>query len=139
VREGCSALGYHSIAVVLHHLPALIALTCPTYNSYRRLKPHFWASAYTAWGPDNREAAVRIPSPFRSDRVGSTNAELKACDPSANPYLALGGLLAAGLDGVQRRLTPGEATVIDPGNYSDQERTTRGIPLPVDPEGRPRR
>jgi glutamine synthetase len=124
---GVTALGYHFIAGVLHHLPALLALTCPTYNSYRRLKPHFWASAYTAWGPDNREAAVRIPSPFRSDRAGSSNAELKACDPSANPYLALGGLLAAGLDGVKRRLRPGEATLIDPGNYSDAERAARGI------------
>ena len=79
-RYGVSPLGYHFIAGVLHHLPALLALTCATYNSYRRLQPHFWASAYTAWGPDNREAAVRIPSAFRSDRAGSTNAELKACD-----------------------------------------------------------
>jgi glutamine synthetase len=126
-RYGVSALGYHFIAGVLHHLPALLALTCPSYNSYRRLKPHFWASAYTAWGPDNREAAVRIPSPFRSDRAGSTNAELKACDSSANPYLALGGLLAVGLDGVRRGLTPGDATLIDPGNYSDRERAARGI------------
>jgi glutamine synthetase len=126
-QYGVSRLGYHFIAGVLQHLPALLALTCPTYNSYRRLQPHYWASAYTAWGPDNREAAVRIPSPFRSDRAGSTNAELKACDPSANPYLALGGLLAAGLDGVKRRLAPGEATQIDPGNYSDQERAERGI------------
>jgi len=126
-RYGVSPLGYHFIAGVLHHLPALLALTCATYNSYRRLQPHFWASAYTAWGPDNREAAVRIPSAFRSDRAGSTNAELKACDPAANPYLALGGLLAAGLDGVKRRLAPGEATLEDPGNYSAKERAARGI------------
>ena len=70
-RYGVSALGYHFIAGVLQHLPALLALTCATHNSYRRLQPHFWASAYTAWGPDNREAAVRIPSAFRSDRAGS--------------------------------------------------------------------
>ena len=126
-RYGVSPLGYHFIAGVLHHLPALLALTCATYNSYRRLQPHFWASAYTAWGPDNREAAVRIPSSFRSDRAGSTNAELKACDPAANPYLALGGLLAAGLDGVTRRLKLGEPTLIDPGNYSETARATRGI------------
>jgi glutamine synthetase len=126
-QYGVSPLGYHFIAGVLHHLPALLALTCATYNSYRRLQPHFWASAYTAWGPDNREAAVRIPSSFRSDRAGSTNAELKACDPAANPYLALGGLLAAGLDGVTRRLKLGEPTLIDPGNYSEPERATRGI------------
>ncbi len=108
-RYGVSQLGYHFIAGVLEHLPALLALTCPSFNSYRRLQPHFWSSAYTAWGPDNREGAVRLPSQFRSDMAASTNAELKACDSSSNPYLALGGLLAAGLDGVKRKLAPGRA------------------------------
>lgn len=126
-QYGISKLGYQFIAGVLDHLPALLALTCPSYNSYRRLQPHFWSSAYTAWGPDNREGAIRVPSQFRSDRAGSTNAELKASDSSSNPYLALGGLLAAGLDGVKRQLTPGEPTLIDPGNYSDEERAVRGI------------
>ena len=107
-RYGVSAVGYHFVAGVLEHLPALLALTCPSVNSYRRLQPHSWSSAYTIWGPDNREAAVRIPSTFASDRTGSTNAELKAADASSNPYLALGGLLAAGLDGVTRKLGPGE-------------------------------
>jgi glutamine synthetase len=126
-QYGISELGYHFIAGILDHLPALLALTCPTYNSYRRLQPHFWSSAYTAWGPDNREGAIRIPSQFRSDRAGSTNAELKSSDSSSNPYLALGALLAAGLDGVKRQLTLGEPTLIDPGNYSDEERASRGI------------
>src|SRR4029453_7102517 len=107
--------------------PAFLALPCPTYNSYRRLQPHFWSSAYTAWGPDNREGAIRVPSQFRSDRAGSTNAELKASDSSSNPYLSLGGLLVAGLDGVKRQLKGGEPTLIDPGNYSDEERAVRGI------------
>jgi glutamine synthetase len=124
---GVSALGYHFIAGVLEHLPALLALTCPTVNSYRRLQPHFWSSAFTAWGPDNREAAVRVPSTFASDRAGSTNAELKAADASSNPYLALGGLLAAGLDGVTRALEPGEPALVDPGSLSDAERAARGI------------
>jgi glutamine synthetase len=126
-RFGISALGYHFIAGVLEHLPALLALTCPSVNSYRRLQPHFWSSAYTAWGPDNREGAIRIPSTFASDQAGSTNAELKACDASANPYLALGGLLAAGLDGVTRELEPPEPALIDPADYSDAERAARGI------------
>jgi len=124
---GVSQLGYHFIAGVLAHLPALLALTCPSYNSYRRLQPHFWASAYTAWGPDNREGAIRVPSQFKSNRAASTNAELKASDASSNPYLALGGLLAAGLDGVKRQLNPGEPELVDPGNYSDAERAARGI------------
>jgi glutamine synthetase len=126
-RYGVSALGYHFIAGVLEHLPALLALTCPSVNSYRRLQPHFWSSAYTAWGPDNREAAVRVPSSFPSDRAGSTNAELKASDSSSNPYLALGGLLAAGLDGVTRALQPGEPVLVDPGGLSEGERYQRGI------------
>lgn len=126
-RFGVSALGYHFIAGVLAHLPGLLALTCPSVNSYRRLQPHFWSSAYTAWGPDNREAAVRVPSTFASDLAGSTNAELKASDSSSNPYLALGGLLAAGLDGVARALDPGEPVLVDPGTLSEAERRERGI------------
>ena len=124
---GLSKLGYHFIAGILDHLPALLALTCPSYNSYRRLQPHFWSSAFTAWGPDNREAAVRVPSKFKSDPSGSTNAELKASDSSSNPYLALGGLLAAGLDGVRRKLLPGKPALVDPAIYSEAERAEMGI------------
>ena len=124
---GVSQFGYHFIAGVLEHLPALVALTCPSFNSYRRLQPHSWSSAYTIWGPDNREGSIRLPSQFRSDKASSTNAELKASDSSSNPYLALGGMMAAGLDGVRRKLSPGEPTLIDPGNFSDAERERRGI------------
>jgi glutamine synthetase len=70
---------------------------------------------------------VRVPSTFPSDRAGSTNAELKASDSSSNPYLALGGLLAAGLDGVTRKLEPGEPVLVDPGALSENERRERGI------------
>lgn len=126
-RYHLSQLGYHFIAGVLAHLPGLLALTAPSYNSYRRLQPHFWSSAYTAWGPDNREAAVRVVSALWGQEAGSVNLELKASDPSNNPYLALGGLIAAGLDGIARELHPGEPTLIDPGNYSDAERAELGI------------
>ena len=129
---GISKLGYHFMAGVLEHLPALLALTCPSYNSYRRLQPHFWSSAFTAWGPDNREGAIRVPSKVNSDPVGATNAELKPADSSSNPYLALGGMLAAGLDGIRRELMPGPPTLVDPGNYSDAERAALGIqPYPA--------
>lgn len=117
----------HFIAGVLAHIPGLLAITCPSYNSYHRLQPHFWSSAYTAWGPDNREGAVRVVSRYKSDEEGSANAELKAADLACNPYLAFGALIAAGLDGVQRKLDPGEPTLVDPGNYSDEERAKRGI------------
>jgi glutamine synthetase len=126
-RFHLSKLGYHFIAGVLSHLPGLLALTTPSYNSFRRLQPHFWSSAYTAWGPDNREAAVRVASGAWGDEAATINLELKASDASNNPYLALGGLIAAGLDGVARGLEPGAAALIDPGNFSDAERAQRGI------------
>jgi glutamine synthetase len=125
--DGLSAIGRQFIAGVLAHLPALVALTCPSYNSYKRLQPRSWSSAYTAWGHDNREAAVRVASPFWSDVEGSTNLELKAADSSCNPYIALGGLLAAGLDGIERGLELSDATEADPASLSDAEQAARGI------------
>lgn len=122
-----SRVGYHFIAGVLAHLPGLLALTTPSYNSFRRLQPHFWSSAYSAWGPDNREAAVRVASGHWGSEATSINLELKASDSSNNPYLALGGLIAAGLDGIRRELLPGEPALIDPGQFSDAEREARGI------------
>lgn len=123
-----SRLGRHFIGGLLAHMPGLLALTTPSYNSFRRLQPHFWSSAYTAWGPDNREAAVRVASGAGGAlEAGTVNLELKASDASNNPYLALGGLIAAGLDGAARQLDPGEATLVDPGNLSDEERALRGI------------
>jgi glutamine synthetase len=126
-RGGISQRGFHFIGGVMAHLPALLALTCASPNSYRRLLPHFWSSAYTAWGFDNREGAIRVPSLFWGREAESTNLELKPADHSGNPYLALGGLLAAGLDGVRRELDPGEPVEVDPGNYDDEERARRGI------------
>jgi glutamine synthetase len=126
-RYGLSEAAYSFIGGVIAHLPALVALTAPSVNSYRRLQPRFWSSAYAAWGPDNREGAIRIPSRRRGLEVESTNLELKPSDPSNNPYLALGGLLAAGLDGIERKLDPGEPTLVDPDTLSDQERARRGI------------
>ena len=122
-----SKLGYHFVAGVLAHLPGLLALTAPSYNSYRRLQPHFWSSAYTSWGPDNREASVRVASGLFGIEAESVNLELKPCDPSNNPYLALGGLLAAGLDGVARELDPGEVSLVDPANLNAEEQAARGI------------
>ena len=126
-RYGLSDTGFAFIGGVLAHLPALVALTAPTVNSYRRLQPRFWSSAYTAWGPDNREGAIRVPSQRRGIEMESTNLELKPSDPSSNPYLSLGALLAAGLDGIQNKRDPGEPTLVDPDTLSDDERRRRGI------------
>lgn len=132
-RGGLSDIGRHAVGGILAHLPALIALTCPSHNSYRRLQPHAWSSAYTAWGFDNREAAVRVASPFWGREAGSYNIELKPVDNSANPYIALGGLLTAVLDGIERKLEPGEPCEHDPANLREEEREQRGIQrLPAD-------
>ena len=128
-RFKLSGTAYSFIRGVLDHLPALVALTCPSFNSYRRLTPRSWSSAYTCYGPDNREAAIRIPSPFWGNEAASVNLELKPSDSSANPYLALGGLIASGLDGVERDLRPtrGSLVEVDPSGLGPAELESRGI------------
>jgi glutamine synthetase len=126
-QGGLSELGRHAVAGVLAHLPGLLALTTPSTNSFRRLQPHYWSSAYTAWGFENREAAVRVPSRYWDDEEGTTNLELKASDNSANPYIALGGVMAAAMDGIARELDPGDPVQQDPGNLTDKERSDRGV------------
>jgi len=126
-RGGLSQTGKYFIGGVLRHIRSLVALTCGSPNSYRRLLPHYWSSAYGAYGFDNREGAIRVPSLFKGREADSMNVELKAADHSGNPYLAMGALIAAGLDRIKRRIEPGEPEQIDPGNYSDEERERRGI------------
>jgi glutamine synthetase len=121
-----SATGYHFIGGLLAHLPALCALTCASVNSYRRLAPQMWSSAYTVYGMDNREAAIRICSPMRDDPAASVNLELKPSDSSANPYLALGACIHAGLDGIRRKLDPGEAVNVDPATMTESGRLAAG-------------
>jgi glutamine synthetase len=113
------------MAGVLEHLPALMALTTPSTNSYRRIRPHFWSGAFRCWGLDNREAALRVPT--SPDGAGPSNIELKTADASANPHLALGALIAAGLDGVRRKLPLADPVDVDPGNLTEAERQRRGI------------
>jgi glutamine synthetase len=125
--DGLSDIARAFVAGVLAHLPALCALSAPSFNSYHRIVPQSWAGAFACWGHDNREAPVRVPSPFRGAEEESTNVELKASDASANPYLALGGLIAAGLDGIERRLEPPDPVQVDPATLSDAERAGRGI------------
>jgi glutamine synthetase len=127
-----SAEGHAFLAGVLDHLPGLCGLTAPSYNSYRRIVPRYWAGAFTCWGHDNREAPLRLPSVFRGMEEASTNIELKAADASCNPYLAVGGLIAAGLDGLERGLEPPEPVEVDPATIAQDERERRAIhPLPA--------
>ncbi|MGA3153310.1 MAG: glutamine synthetase family protein [Streptosporangiaceae bacterium] len=124
---GLSQAGYHFIGGLLAHLPALLALTCGSVNSYRRLQPQFWSSAYAVWGMENREAAVRICAPLRGDPTSSVNLELKPSDSSANPYLALGAVIHAGLDGIRNRISPGRAVNVDPATLSGAHAAELGV------------
>jgi glutamine synthetase len=119
------------VAGILEHLPALMAFTAPSPNSYQRLAPGMWSSAYICYGPDNREAAVRIASPVAGSEWKTANVELKPVDAAANPYLALAAVLVAGMDGMERNLAAGDPVLVDPATLSEEERDHRGIrPLP---------
>ncbi len=127
--HGLSTEATSFIAGMLEHLPALAALTVASRNSYRRLQPRTWSGAFRAWGIDNREAAVRVPS--GPNRTTPGHIELKTSDASSNPYLALGAVIAAGLDGVARGLTLPEPVQGDPARLAEAERRARRIdPLP---------
>ncbi len=92
-----SELALHYIGGLLRHARALCAITNPLVNSYKRLVPGFEAPVHAAWSLRNRSPMIRVP-----DRRGvGTRLELRTPDPSANPYLALAAMLAAGLDGVR--------------------------------------
>jgi glutamine synthetase len=127
VADRFSAEGRSFLAGVLEHLPGLCGLSAPSYNSYRRIVPQYWAGAFTCWGHDNREAPLRLPSVFSGMEEASTNVELKAADATCNPYLAVGGLLAAGLDGLERGLEPPDPLEVDPATLSEDERDALGI------------
>lgn len=104
---GLSELALQFIAGQLHHARALAAVVAPTVNSYRRLVPGYEAPVYVSWARNNRSALIRVPrtSPGRPQ---STRVELRCPDPSANPYLAFAVMLAAGLDGIRKGMTPPE-------------------------------
>src|SRR5204863_7375685 len=126
-EDGPSQAARSILAGVLRHLPGLCGLTAPSFNSYHRIVPQYWAGAFTCWGHDNREAPLRVPSLFRGSEEASTNVELKSADASCNPYLAIGGLIAAGLDGLERELEPPEPVEVDPATIDEEERAARGI------------
>ncbi len=126
--NGLSPKAKAFVAGLLQHLPGVMAFTTPTTNSFRRIKPRSWAGAFRCWGIDNREAAVRVPS---SPEGGPAQIEFKVLDASANPYLALGAVLAAGLDGIRQNLPLPEPVQVDPADLSEEERKKRNVwPLP---------
>ncbi len=101
-EKGLSKDAYRFIAGILAHIKGMTAVTNPLVNSYKRLVPGYEAPCYLAWSASNRSALIRIPAA----RGQSTRVELRCPDPSCNPYLELAVCLAAGLDGIERDLTP---------------------------------
>jgi glutamine synthetase len=131
--EGLTDVGASFLAGVLDHLPALLAIGAPSVASYLRLQPEHWAGDYQCWGLENREAAVRlVAGPVRSG-AWAANAELKCIDATANSYLVVGAVVAAGLDGIDRGATPPAPLAVDPGGLGDTERAAAGVArLPTD-------
>lgn len=126
-ENGLSEFGRFFVAGILKHLPALVALTCPTVNSYRRLQPKSWSSAFTCWGFENREAAIRIPSVYWGQELATTNIEIKCVDNGCNPYIALAAVIACGMDGVKSQHPLAPPVEVDPSTLSQDQMIARGI------------
>lgn len=123
---GLSKTGEQFIAGILHHLPSLMAITTPIPRSYRRIRPHMWSGAFQVWGFNNREAAIRV---IKEENGAIRHFELKSVDASSNPYLALGGVLAAGLDGIREKMTLPQPLQQDPATLSVVEIDNFGVKL----------
>jgi glutamine synthetase len=119
-----SQLAYHFLGGILAHAPAVTALCCPTVNSYKRLvvgrslTGATWAPAYISYGDNNRSAMVRIPK---------GRLELRVPDGSCNPYLATAAVIAAGLDGIERELDPGDPRNVNLYDWTPAQLAGAGI------------
>ncbi|MET0818911.1 MAG: type III glutamate--ammonia ligase, partial [Solirubrobacteraceae bacterium] len=122
---GLSKRAYHFIAGLMEHAQAYIAVTAPTVNSYKRLKVGdplsgaTWAPVYVSYGYNNRTQMLRVPAAGR--------VEDRTVDGSCNPYLAATVLLAAGLDGIERELDPGEPNALNLYASTPEQRAELGI------------
>jgi glutamine synthetase len=112
---------------ILEHLPALLAIGAPSVASYLRLVPQHWAGAYACWGLENREAAMRMVTGSRGSEEWAANLEVKCFDLTANPYLMLAGLLAAGTAGLESGATLPDPVDVDPAALGEEALAARGI------------
>ena len=121
-----SQTGRYFIGGVISHASSLAALVAPTVNSYHRMVPGFEAPVYAAWSRGNRSAVLRVPVNDRHN-AKSKRIEFRAPDPSANPYLAFSAIVAAGLDGIRKKIEPGNPVNEDIYKMTDYARTGLGI------------
>lgn len=121
---GISAQAASFVAGILKHMPALCALTAPSVISYLRLTPHRWSAGYNSFGYRNREAGVRIcpvdDTPGR-DISGQVHLEFRASDATASPYMVLGALLRAGIEGLHGKLPAAPLVNGDPADLSEAQ------------------
>ena len=123
-----SQTGRYFIGGLLEHARAITAVSCSTVNSYKRLVPGFEAPIYIMWSRRNRSAMVRVPVYFKGPEFASAKrAELRSADPSCNSYLAFSCILMAGLDGIKKKLDPGDPVDEDVYELSPERRRALGI------------
>jgi len=124
---GLSQMAVHALAGILEHAPAIMAISNPTTNSYKRLTAGYEAPVYRDYSRANRSAAIRVP--MYSNNPDSKRIEFRCPDPSCNPYLTFAAILLAALDGIQRQLDPGPPTECDSYDLPPDERTKqRSLP-----------
>jgi glutamine synthetase len=116
---GLSDLAKHFIAGQLAHARGMSAILAPLVNSYKRLVPGHEAPVHVTWARINRSALIRVPQTTRG-RAEATRIELRCPDPSCNPYLAFAVMLAAGLDGIRRKLMPPRPVEENLYHFDDQ-------------------
>jgi len=116
----------HYIAGLLHHARPISAVTNQWVNSYKRLVSGYEAPVHICWAHRNRSALVRVPM-YKPGKEKATRIELRSPDPACNPYLAFAVMLAAGLDGIERKLELPADVTDDVYEMSDAARTAAGI------------
>lgn len=122
-----SEMAYQFLAGQLKHARGMSAVLAPTANSYKRLVPGYEAPVYIGWAQINRSALIRLPR-YTTGRNKSVRLELRCPDPSANPYLAFAAMLAAGLDGIDKKITcPDPLNNLNIWNLSEEERKEKDI------------
>jgi glutamine synthetase len=144
-RRGCglSRTAYQFLAGVLRHAPAIVATTCPIVNSYKRLiktgsmTGYTWAPIFISYGGNNRTHMMRVPmvrphiegngAAHKGVYLSGARVECRAVDPAMNPYLAAAMMLAAGIEGIEKDLDPGEPNNVNMYELSEAELSDRGV------------